>query len=461
MKKYVALLCAAVLLMGTLAACGQGSGGGSASSAGGETGGTVKINMMAYAMSVEEVVSGWNQVIENYNSTHEGVEVSIDFAGEWDEMSQKLSKARLAGDQVDIILSQGGIIRSQLAPTGALMDLTEVIKPFEDRFVPGTLGNYVVGGHLWGFPRNSTTTSCVFYNKTMFDELGLSEPTTFDELVECANTIRAEKNIKNPWIHQGAIVDYWQMWFEETYGQETNHESVARIEDWLSGNSSFVNDETIAAFADIKSLFDAGVLTTDSLDTDDTSMRAAFVQKEAAMFYGGTWEYTPTLTAVNGDFEIGVFQMPSFGSGKSALSCGGADDGFAIPSNCNLEHWDVLIDFLDYATSPEALALTAAPTNPVIPAFNCLEPADVPCAAELSEFMNSTEMFLDWMWPAEINNALGNQIAAVAAGAASPEEAAQAVQDVYEKLVSEEGYAYNWYDSWTEEEWAAVTPPQK
>ena len=65
MKKYIALLCAAVLLMGTLAACGQGSGSGSASSAGGGTGETVKINIMAYAMSVEEVVSGWDHVIED------------------------------------------------------------------------------------------------------------------------------------------------------------------------------------------------------------------------------------------------------------------------------------------------------------------------------------------------------------------------------------------------------------
>jgi hypothetical protein len=73
-------------------------------------------------------------------------------------------------------------------------------------------------------------------------------------------------------------------------------------------------------------------------------------------------------------------------------------------------------------------------------------------------FMPDTVMFLDWLWPSEINNVLGNQIAGVAAGHITPEEAAQAMQDVHDKLVKEEGYKYNWYDAWTKEDWDAVTP---
>ena len=58
--------------------------------------------------------------------------------------------------------------------------------------------------------------------------------------------------------------------------------------------------------------------------------------------------------------------------------------------------------------------------------------------------------------PAELVESLGNQIAGVAAGQITPEAAAQAVQDTYETIVQEDGYSYDWYNDWTDEQWAAV-----
>ena len=214
----------------------------------------------------------------------------------------------MAGEQIDIIRTTGGQIRS-IGP-GALMELSQVVEPIKDRFEEGTLDVYNVGGYQWGIPYSETTVSCVYYNKTMFDELGLEEPKTLDELQHCADVIREEKGIVNPWIHQGAILGYWQMFFEETYAQTSHNKSIAKAEDWLSGNSSFVNDETIEAFAMIGELFERGILTKDSLNTDDTGMKALFAQQEAAMFYGGTWEYAPVLEIVGDTFEVGVFMFP-------------------------------------------------------------------------------------------------------------------------------------------------------
>lgn len=418
----------------------------------------VEINIMGATMRLETMIQGWEQMIQNFEDENENVTVSLNLQGEWSEIPQYLAQARMAGQQVDFVRTSGGIIRSTLAPAGALMDLTEVIEPYRDRFVDGTLDNYVVGGHLWGIPYGETTTSVVYYNKTMFDDLGLEEPETFEELVHCADVIREEKGIKNPWIHQGAIVDYWQMWFAETYGQTSGGDSIAKVESWLSGDKSFVNDETIAAFGKIREMFDKGVLTTDSLDTDDTAMKAMFAQEQAAMFYGGTWEYAPTLEIVDGAFEIGVFQWPSLGEGMEALACGAADDGMAIASNMNKDNWEYIEKFLNHMTTEESTALTINPIQPIIPVIKSVNPVDLPVAEELVGYMPNTVMFLDWMWSLEINNVLGNQIAGVASGHITPEEAAEAMQEVYEKLVREEDYKYNWYDNWSQEEWDAVTP---
>ena len=42
-------------------------------------------------------------------------------------------------------------------------------------------------------------------------------------------------------------------------------------------------------------------------------MKALFAQQEAAMFYGGSWEYAPALEIVGGAFEVGVFMFPEHG----------------------------------------------------------------------------------------------------------------------------------------------------
>lgn len=453
-KKIALLLCIVMIASMAMVGCGGGSSDD-------QSGSNVEINILGATMRLDSMIDGWNQMIDNFEAENEGVTVNLNLQGEWTEIPQILAQERMAGKNVDFVRTTGGTIRATLAPSGALMDLTDVITPYEDRFVEGTLDNYVVGGHLWGVPYGETTTSCIYYNKTMFDELGLSEPQTLDDLVNCANVIKEKKGIKNPWIHQGAIVDYWQMWFAETFGQVTYHDSVAKVEDWLSGKTSFVSDESITAFAKIRELFEKGVLTSDSFDTDDTAMKALFAKQEAAMFYGGTWEYAPTLEIVDGAFEIGVFQWPSLGEGMSALSCGAADDGVAIASNCNKDNWDYIVKFLDHMTNDESVALTINPIQPIIPVFKSLSPADMPCAEELAGFMPNTIVFLDWMWPSEINSVLGNQIAGVASGHITPEDAAQAMQDVYEKIVREDGYSYNWYDNWTEDQWAEVTPPAK
>ena len=450
LKKSAALITCLMLALSLLVGCS-----GSDNAAGTAGNEEIEINVLSATMRLDAMVDGWEEMITKFEEENPGVNVNLEMQ-EWEAIPQYLAQARMAGEQIDIIRTTGGQIRSTLAPAGALMELSEVVEPIKDRFEEGTLDVYNVGGYQWGIPYSETTVSCVYYNKTMFDELGLEEPKTLDELQHCADVIREEKGIANPWIHQGAILGYWQMFFEETYAQTSHNESIAKAEDWLSGNSSFVNDETIEAFAMIGELFERGILTKDSLNTDDTGMKALFAQQEAAMFYGGTWEYAPVLEIVGDTFEVGVFMFPEMADGLVPQGSGAADDGIAVASNCNKEHADMVVKFLEFMTRPENAQLTIGATEPILPVIKGVEAVDMPCAEELMSFVPQNIMYIDWMLPAEINDALGNAIAGVASGEVTPEQAAQSVQDAYETVVREKDYSYDWYNDWTEEQWAAV-----
>src|SRR2546427_3401815 len=58
--------------------------------------------------------------------------------------------------------------------------------------IPKPLANAVtIGGHPYVVPLNMHIQNILYYNKKLFDELGLKPPTTFDELLAAAKAIKA------------------------------------------------------------------------------------------------------------------------------------------------------------------------------------------------------------------------------------------------------------------------------
>lgn len=399
----------------------------------------------------------WNEVFAAFEKEY-GCKVTARWQGEWSDTPQNLETARMAGEPVDIVYNSA-TINSTMARSGVLMDITELVKPFEDRFATGMLDKYTLGGHVWAIPLSDSSTSAFFYNATMFKELGLSEPKTYADLLNVAKVIKDQKGIQ-PLVHQGKLTYYWPMWFFETYAQETGNKSIADIEDFLSGNRKFTSPEEIAALNDIKKFYDDGLLTQDSLDTDGDGMRAAFLQQKAAMFYGGTWELA-TLRAANPTFDIGVFEFPLVVDQTGVVSQhgGGPDNAWSITSFIDPKNLPMAAQFLEFVTRKDNATKIISTYSPMIPSIKSVPVTDDPLAEKFNtEFMPNTITYLDWLWPSEVNDAVMQVIPAVMTGNMTAEDGAQTVQDAYDTVVAEKQYSFNWWDSWTQADWAKVTP---
>lgn len=418
------------------------------------------LKMLGCALSRDNQIAAWDEAIAAFEAKY-NVTVETTFTGDWNEVPRNLAQAQLAQDQVDIVLTTGSALRSTLAPSGAIMDITSLIGPRRDRFSDGVLEAYTVGDRIWGFPYEELTTACIFYNKPLFDELGLQEPTTLEELAEVAAVLKDKAGIANPMIQCGKTEAQWPMWFHEAYNQISGNQSMAKIEDWLSGNSSFVNAETTAAFDVIKQYEELGIITTDSLDTDYDGMTAAFVAGKCAMMYDGSWCYADLVSRA--PFELGAFMMPMpANTGNIHQPCGSADYCMAVPTNCSKDNFDMIVNFIDFFTSDEFANIYQSHMQAAIPVFNAAPSVSVetlPLVDELRGFGENTLMFLDWMWPSEINETMYSNISALVAGSVTPEQVVQLIQARYEQIVDLDGYSYNWYDTWTQEQWDAVTPP--
>jgi raffinose/stachyose/melibiose transport system substrate-binding protein len=250
--------------------------------------------------------------------------------------------------------------------------------------------------------------------------------------------------------------------FFETFAQTSGNKSVELTGDFLTGNRQFTSPEEIAAFEDIAKYYQDGVLTQESLDTDSEGMRAAFAQQKAAMMYVGSWEIANVDAAVT-DFEVGIFEFPlSVDTAGVVPQHGGGPDGcLAIPSFAPKENIDLQAQFLEFVTRAEYANKILQPAAPLLPVLTNVPAIDHPLASELnSEFIPHTIRFLDWIWPVEVNDAVMQGIPAVIVGELTPEEAAANVQEAFDTLVAEKDFSYDWWTSWTAEDWAKVTPSE-
>lgn len=402
----------------------------------------------------------WNEVNAAFEEEY-GVTVVTNFSGLWSDIPTQLQTAQMAGETVDITTCGANQINSTLVRAGMIMDMTDLIAPIQDRWVQSTFTSYTIDGKIWALPWNSASTSAVFYNKTMFDELGLAQPTTYADIVAAAKVITENKPDVMPWVHQGKLQYMWPMWFMESFAQTSGNKSIQYTTDFLSGTRSFNSPEEIAAFEALKPFFDDGILTQASLDTDQTGMDTAFGQQKAAMMYAGTWEITNIRAAVGDAFEVGVFEFPIVASDTSVLSQhgGGADSCLTIPSFAPQEDLGMIMQYFEYITRDDNANKILSLASPLLPVVSSVTPLDEPLAGDLNAiFLPHTIGFLDWIWPAEVNDAVMAAIPAVMTGQITGEEAATSVQEAYDTLVAEQEYKFDWYSDWTDEDWAKVAP---
>src|SRR5690554_2496169 len=265
------------------------------------------VRILGPTKGTAEETEAWAKVMRDFEA-ETGIRVEARWQGNWPDLPQNLSAAKMAKEQVDLIVAGAGTLRSSLVRSGAIMNITELMKDLVDRFNEGMLDAFIIDGKLWGFPYADASASVFYYNKTLFDELGIKPPKNYQEFLKISKIIKEKKGIQ-PVIFQGKENWAWPMLFFETYEQTSGNTSVAKVEEFLSGKRRFSTEIEKEAFLLVKKLFDDGIFTLDSLDTDSEGMRAVFSQQKAAMFYGGTWEYGAVKDVVK-DFEIGVFEFP-------------------------------------------------------------------------------------------------------------------------------------------------------
>jgi len=207
-----------------------------------------------------------------------------------------------------------------------------------------TKGAMTIDGKQWGVPYTYYQWG-VYYRKDIFDELGLSEPTTWEEeKANCQKIIDAGKKCytigtKFLWT-AGGWFDYLNM---RTNGFDFHM-------DLLTGKASWQSDEVRKTFANWRELIDMGAFIDNHQTYSWQEALPFMVQGDAAAYLMGNFAVAPLRDAGLSDDQLDFYQFVEITPGIEKAE-DAPTDTFHIPANA--QNKEAAREFLRFVVSPD------------------------------------------------------------------------------------------------------------
>lgn len=334
MKSKWFTLLSIMVLFSLLAACG-GGGGGTANTGNTGSAGESPGNGAAEAPSGGEgvtTVQFWHSLggkngeymdalIQRFNESHEDIEVVGTFQGSYDETVTKLQQAIASGTGPDVSMLERAYVQ-MFADAEVLEDLTPYLEQSgisADDFTPGLMGHSYFNDKLVSLPLNRSTP-ILHVNKTLLDELGLSVPTTWEEMKEVANALVVKEG--NEFKRYGVSMPY-DTWYP-----------IAMISQ--AGGTFFNEDNTSIGFGDngagekvfsyLKDLQSTGALYYPPAQDSGNIVNSMFVEGKVGMIFQSTGSIGGLASTVDFDYVTAflpkdeVHANPTGGANVTLLS---------------------------------------------------------------------------------------------------------------------------------------------
>lgn len=306
-----------------------------------------KVTLSIWDTFTEEGQSaGMDKMIEMFQASHPNIEITRD-AQTIDNLRPVVQTALGADNGPDIIYYDSGPgYAGVLADAGLLLPLDDAYASngWNERIYSWTKDRVTFGGKAYGIG-NELEFIGVYYNKTIFDELGVTEPATYEEFIQICDKAKAAgytpiafaDGPKWPAYHQFSIM-------------ANNIAGKDALDNILFGDGSWNDPDIVKSiqtfFVDMNQ---AGYFLTDTTAISYEDGNAVFYSGQAAMDITGTWLLSE-MTNNAQDFEVGFFFFPSI-EGNPVTPPGGMGSGYFV--NAKTQYPAEAIEFLDFMFSEE------------------------------------------------------------------------------------------------------------
>ncbi len=375
----------------------------------------------------------WKQVAEDYNATHPGVKVIVDYM-ENEAYKAKLPTLLQSDDRPDIIYSwAGGVMRAQVE-AGYIEDISAYKADFDKAIYAAPLNAYVVDGKLYGISIQLSDVLLI-YNKALLEKAGVhpASMATWDGFLEAVKKTKGAGI--TPLIMGGG--DKWPMHFVWSYLlMRLGGSDVLTTAE--TTDNGFLAQPFVDAGVKLKELADLEPFQNGWLGTKYLPSQGMFGDGLGAMvvqlngFIQGQQKNATDGKGIPDD-QIGLAPFPAVAGGKGQITdtLGGVQ-GFLVTKGAPPE----AIDFLKFFATPEEQK-AAAEAGVYVPAIKGTDGfIKNPLVAEVARAIaNSTwhQNFLDQDLGPSVGRVVNDVSVAIAAGDMTPEEGAQQIQDAWDQ----------------------------
>lgn len=373
-RKTAAMFLALAIVAGSLAGCGdagsQSAAEGEVSRQADQTAGAEETNKEESGAEAEKADSGekvniklftgkietidvMNEIIEDFNKSQDRITVEQ----EYQKDASNIIKIKFASDEVPDIMTT---YEQGFVDEGKYMDISDQ-NEWWDRMSPDMKAacTDVKTGKTFRVCTNMTMAG-FFYNKEIFDELGIQEfPAQWDGFVEMLEKIKTEKPDVVPWFifgseawHLGHLIEFIPHGYVKSE-LGTIEAKKAMLDNDQEKLKFADSDGPMAVFAaNMKELQDKGLINADILTATNDNCVQDFVSGRTAMFSNGMWAISSVLEASpEMEDKIGFAPYPAYMQGSSPVVLSAEDSGYSI--SATTQYKEECIEFLNFLFLPE------------------------------------------------------------------------------------------------------------
>lgn len=302
-------------------------------------------------------------VIERFHAAQNDIRVNYtSISTEGDEYNQKLQLMMSSGQNVDIVGLLDVANYSKYYNAGVLEPLDALIEKHGFDMMPyGTLADQMRMGDHYYTLSNRTETYVLFYNKAIFDEMGLPYPEqmTWDEFADLSKKMTLTKEdgsmqygcVSFAFFGQAAYLYACQ------YGETIIDDSIPHLRDAYE----FAYDISMGERKSSMSVMEM-------IANDPKNTPWMFARGNVAMYPSGDWTISMYLNkAAAGEMDVDwdIAYLPYPADVKPGTTLGGVTN-YAIPTFC--ENKDAAFEFLSYLCGAEGAEVIAS--KGTIPAYS-------------------------------------------------------------------------------------------
>lgn len=311
----------------------------------------------------------WKQLATNFEKANPGTKVNVTANP---DIGNIIRPKIIAGTPPDVVyLNQtdpSGVTQGLIKEQG-LTDLTDLFagnaidedKPLALKILPGVLESVYMSPYgddkIYMAPYNYNVMG-LWYNKTLFDDKGITLPKTWDELL-ALNSV-AKENDRALFTYQGTVPSYLEeILIPAVYslgGQEA-------LDQMLEYDPEFWKSETALTVLGIfeKIANEENALMNGTVALDHTQSQTSFMQGKAMFIPNGNWFEGEMAEAPREDgFEFGFLGVPTFNAKDPLLALNSVEQMY-IPKDA--KNPELAKEFLRFMYSEENIKLNGELTK--------------------------------------------------------------------------------------------------